>query len=187
MAEITPYCVRYATLADNVLLAKIGAQTFADTFAADNTPEDMRAYLAASFSPEKQASELADPNSRFLLVEEGSQTAGYARLYFGPAPAVVGGQKPMEIVRFYACRAWIGKGVGPFLMQACLNEAESAGCNVIWLDVWEKNPRAIAFYRKWGFEQVGTQAFQLGDDIQNDWLMAQSVGRVSQERETDHE
>jgi GNAT superfamily N-acetyltransferase len=179
MIEINPYRIRDATLADNVLLAEIGAQTFADTFAADNTPEDMRAYLEASFNPEKQASELADPNSRFLIVEQDGETVGYTRLNFGPAPAVIGGKKPMEIARFYSCKAWIGKGVGAVLMQACLHEAEQAACDVVWLDVWEKNPRAIAFYRKWGFEQVGTQAFQLGDDIQNDWLMARSVDRVS--------
>jgi ribosomal protein S18 acetylase RimI-like enzyme len=60
-------------------------------------------------------------------------------------------------------------------MQACLDEAKQNHCDVIWLDVWERNPRAIAFYRKWGFVQVGTQTFQLGDDLQNDWIMARSV------------
>jgi ribosomal protein S18 acetylase RimI-like enzyme len=45
------------------------------------------------------------------------------------------------------------------------------GCDTIWLDVWERNLRARAFYQKWGFIEVGTQLFQLGDDLQNDLLM----------------
>jgi len=167
-----PLKIRYATAADHILLAEVGAETFYDSFAADNTPEDMAAYLAGSFCPEKQASELADPASKFLIAELGDQTVGYARLKFGPAPAAVIAQKPMEIVRFYARKAWIGKGIGAQLMQACLDEANRSGCDVVWLDVWEKNPRAIAFYRKWGFVQVGTQIFPLGDDLQHDWLMA---------------
>lgn len=81
----------------------------------------------------------------------------------------------MEIVRIYARKEWIGRGVGAQLMKTSLREAENAGCDVVWLGVWERNLRAIAFYRKWGFEQVGTQVFQLGDDMQNDWVMVRQV------------
>jgi diamine N-acetyltransferase len=43
---------------------------------------------------------------------------------------------------------------------------------MLWLDVWERNPRGIAFYRKWGFVEVGRQAFMLGEDLQNDLMTA---------------
>jgi diamine N-acetyltransferase len=168
--------VRYASAADNILLAEMGARTFAGTFGKDNTPEDMAAYLAASFSPEKQSAELAEPGSLFLILEIDGQPAGYARLHQGPAPECIGGQKPIEIVRFYSVKEWIGRGVGRRLMQTCLDEADHQGCDVIWLDVWEKNPRAIAFYQKWGFVEAGRQTFQLGSDMQQDWLMKRAVG-----------
>lgn len=167
--------LRLATAADNELLAQLGAETFFDTFAADNTPENMAAYLAASFSPEKQAQELADPATRVLILEAHDAPAGYTRLRFGPAPEMIAGRQPVEIVRFYARRPWIGRGVGARLMQACLAEAAQAGCDTIWLDVWERNPRAIAFYERWGFQRIGRQVFQLGDDRQTDWLMARPV------------
>ena len=57
------------------------------------------------------------------------------------------------------------------MMKGCLQEAKAAECDVIWLDVWERNLRAIAFYRNWGFITVGEQAFQLGNDLQQDILM----------------
>jgi GNAT superfamily N-acetyltransferase len=171
--------IRTATAIDNMLLAEIGAQTFYDSFAAQNTPENMAAYLAGSFSPGIQEQELADPASRFLIAEMDGITVGYARLKTGEAPAVVPGQKPIEIVRFYARKPWIGRGVGAALMQACLYEAKTAGCDVIWLGVWEENPRAVAFYQKWGFNEVGKAVFQLGDDPQRDLLMAR---RIDQDR-----
>ncbi|NMB55146.1 MAG: GNAT family N-acetyltransferase [Leptolinea sp.] len=167
--------IRLANTSDDRLLAELGARTFADSFSAENTPEDMAAYLAGAFSPEKQAAELADPRSVFLIAEEDGQPVGYARLKLGPAPECVTADRPIEIVRFYAIKEMIGRGVGAALMTACLDEARDRGSDVAWLDVWEKNPRAITFYRKWGFEKVGEQDFQLGDDLQNDWLMSRKI------------
>jgi GNAT superfamily N-acetyltransferase len=169
--------VRRATDRDAELLARLGAETFSETFGPDNTPQDMAAYLTASFSPEIQAAELADASSVFLLAEAGEIAAGYVRLREGPAPPAITGSRPIEIVRFYARAPWIGRGLGAILMEACLREAERRGCGTLWLDVWEKNPRARRFYRKWGFVEVGTQPFQLGDDIQTDLLMQRPVGK----------
>jgi GNAT superfamily N-acetyltransferase len=170
-----PSNLRYGTPADNVLLSEIGAETFYETFVEQNTPENMAAYLAESFSPEKQALELNDPASKFLILEMDGQAAGYARVYFGGAPEGVISKRPMELVRIYARKAWVGKGIGAQLMQACLGEAKQAGCDVIWLGVWEMNQRAIAFYQKWGFATVGTHEFRLGDDLQHDFIMARPV------------
>ena len=89
------------------------------------------------------------------------------------------GLNPVEIARFYSAAPWIGRGVGAALMTACLREAEARACDVVWLDVWDRNARAIAFYSKWGFEVVGEADFILGDDVQHDLLMA----RVSGEEE----
>lgn len=167
--------IRKATPQDNFLLANLGARTFADSFGADNTPEDMADYLKGSFSPEKQAAELAEEGTTFLIAEIDGQPVGYTRLRQDPPPDCVTGLLPIEIVRLYAVKEWIGRGVGAALMQASLDEAARTGHDIIWLDVWEKNPRAIAFYQKWGFQKVGEQGFQLGSDLQNDWIMARQV------------
>lgn len=153
----------------------MGRRTFYETFAADNTPENMAAYLAASFGPDIQAAELADPAACFLMAEIDHSPVGYASLYAGEPPAGVSGTRPIELVRIYALKEWLGHGVGAALMQACLAEAGKRGHDTIWLGVWEHNPRAQAFYRKWGFVEVGTQVFQLGDDPQRDLLMQRNV------------
>ena len=174
-AEVT---VRHGTADDDVLLAELGARTFRDTFAADNTPEDMVTYLAAAFTRERQASELADPSSSFLIAEIGGVAVGYARLKDGEHPACVTGPRPIELARIYAEKSRLGHGVGAALLQACLDEATRRGHGAVWLGVWERNARARAFYEKWGFVEVGTQVFQLGRDRQNDIVM-QRVGTAS--------
>ena len=65
--------IRHATAADAALLAELGARTFAETFAADNRPEDMAAYLASAFSVEQTAAELSDPRATWLLAEIGGR------------------------------------------------------------------------------------------------------------------
>jgi diamine N-acetyltransferase len=153
------------------LLAELGARTFAETFAADNTAEDMAAYIAASFGLAQQTAELDDLESIFLIAEVGGVAAGYAKLHPGEPPPGVEGERPIELVRLYVLREWIGRGVGQVLIRACLDEARQAAYQTIWLGVWERNARAQAFYHKWNFRVVGEHVFQLGSDPQRDLLM----------------
>ena len=118
---------------------------------------------------------MADPASTFLIAEVDGVAAGYARLHAGePAEGIEGG-RPIELVRLYAFREWHGRGIGEALMRACLNAAREAGYETIWLGVWEKNARALAFYRKWDFRAVGEHVFQLGSDAQTDILMERAI------------
>jgi ribosomal protein S18 acetylase RimI-like enzyme len=167
--------IRRGKLRDAGLLAELGARTFSETFAADNSPKNMAAYLSSAFSPAQQAAELADPRSTFHIAETNGVAVGYAMIRPGNVPESVTGDKPIELVRLYVSRESLGSGVGAALMQACIGDAKQRGYETLWLGVWEHNPRARAFYRKWNFHQVGTHVFQLGDDPQTDILMQRSI------------
>ena len=167
--------IRRAAIADAKLLAELGARTFAETFAEENTPDDMAAYMAASFSVERLTAELTDPLSTFFIAEVDGSAAGYAKIHSGEAPGNVEGQKPVELVRLYVAQAWLGRGVGQALMQRCIDEAREMGFQTIWLGVWERNHRAQAFYRKWNFHEVGEHIFQLGSDPQRDIVMQRAI------------
>ena len=176
----TACSIRAATQQDAALLASLGERAFTETFAKDNNPEDLVAYLSQSFSLEKQTEELALPGSCFLILEIDGAPAGFARLQdyasdsrLSESPRWSG--HPMELVRFYLLQAWTGRRLGDGLMQACLDQARAQGVDVLWLGVWEHNPRAIAFYQRWGFEKAGTHHFQLGQDLQTDWVMARRM------------
>ena len=167
----TPITIRQAGVEDHQRIAALGRQTFVDSFAADNRPEDMATYLEKAFSPSIQAAELAAPSSRFLIAETGGIPVGYARLVEISAPPCIQAKKPIQLARLYARKAWIGSGVGAALMTACIDEATGWECDGIWLGVWGRNARAIRFYRKWGFVQMGTQPFVLGNDRQTDLIL----------------
>jgi ribosomal protein S18 acetylase RimI-like enzyme len=163
--------IRRANSSEAELLADLGARTFTEAFAAENTPENMTAYLAQAFTTARLADELADPKATFLLALVEGEAAGYARLYQGDSPHCVTGERPVELARIYVLQRWLGSGVGRALMQRCVDEARASGSGVLWLGVWQRNVRALAFYRKWGFTTVGEQVFKLGADDQTDWVM----------------
>jgi diamine N-acetyltransferase len=175
MSEKVMPSIRLATAADAGLLAELGASTFYDTFIADTTPEDMAAYLSASFSPALQAQEIADADTTFFIAEIAGIAAGYAKLQSSAAPSCVTGDQPVELCRLYVASGLIGSGVGAALMQACIGEAESAGSETMWLGVWEHNERAQKFYKRWGFEVVGEHIFQLSSDAQRDLVMQRKI------------
>jgi ribosomal protein S18 acetylase RimI-like enzyme len=167
--------IRLANLDDASLLASLGARTFSETFAADNSDADMDAYLSAAFSEEQQTAELVDPTSTFYIAENDGVAVGYAMLRSGSVLDSITNDRPIELVRLYVSQEQIGQGVGAALMQACIDEAGRQGSRTLWLGVWENNHRAQAFYRRWEFHEVGTHIFQLGNDPQTDILMERSI------------
>jgi GNAT superfamily N-acetyltransferase len=83
----------------------LAARCFHDTYAADNRPEDLWAYITAHFHPAQQQAELADPALRTWLAEEGDRLAGFAQLAWGgELPAAVTQERPVALHRFYVTR-----------------------------------------------------------------------------------
>ena len=167
--------VRVATVEDAERVSDFAARSFSETFAADNTPEDMAMYLEGTFTPERLRCELGDPGQIVLLLEAGAAVIAYAHLTWTPAAKGVTGEAPVELARFYVDRAWHGRGVAQRLMRHVLDAAARDGAGTLWLGVWERNPRAIAFYRKHGFVDVGSHSFVLGRDVQTDRIMQRPV------------
>lgn len=167
--------IRRATPADAAALSAFARDIFRATFAPDNQPGDVESYVVEVFSPAQQEREIRDPDSLVLLVETDGSIAGYAHLVRA-GTAEVEATRPVELRRFYIAQHLQGTGAAHRLMERVLDESRATGGDVLWLGVWERNPRAIAFYRRKGFERVGEHHFQLGSDLQLDWLMARAIG-----------
>ncbi len=169
--------IREATDADARLLTDLSYTTFWDAFAhhPKNAPDDLAHYMRQAFNIEQITQELADPMSTFLVAEIDGKPVGYAKLIVGSIEDGVTAKRPIELSRLYSQQEYIGKGVGQNLMDACFDFAAARGHDVMWLGVWEFNPRAQRFYEKNGFRLVGRHVFQLGSDPQIDLLMQREI------------
>ncbi len=163
--------IRRALPADLECLQQISRQTFTETFAGQNTPEDMEKYLAEDLSSQRLGAELADPDSAFYFAQRDNRTIGYLKLNTGAAQTEPQDAGALEIERIYVLRELHGLKAGQLLYEKALEIARQRNSPYIWLGVWEENPRAIAFYRKNGFLEFDKHIFRLGDDFQTDILM----------------
>ena len=167
--------IRTATHEDAPALAQLAEATFRDTFAASNSAENMDAHCRASYGAAQQAREIADASMQTWVAEHDGALVAYAQLRFGAVPACVAGRAPGEIHRLYVHRDWHGRGLAQRLMDTGLAALRARGADVAWLGVWEHNPRAIAFYRKFHFTAVGDHIFPVGDDPQRDVVMMRAM------------
>ena len=159
--------LRRATSADAEMLSRFAAHSFRETFGPDNDPSNMAAYLQDAYSPAIQAAEIGDSATTVILaVEEGAtegSLAGYAHL--------VTHDTETQLKRLYVDVPWKGQGLSRRLMDDVVAECRRRGAKRLWLTVWERNARAIAFYEKMGFRRSGTEVFWLGQDAQTDHVM----------------
>lgn len=167
--------IRYAIKDDAVLIADISRQTFYDTFAPDNTEEDMNKFLSEQFTKGRLMLEVGAPENIFFLASVNNSIAGYVKLREGKLPGESKRVRALEIARLYVLKEFIGKGVGAALMKESIAIATQKGNRVVWLGVWEKNSKAIEFYTRWGFQKFGECDFLLGNDLQTDWLMKKGL------------
>ena len=166
--------IRRATAADAAPLAELAAKIFFDTFADSTPPDDMTAFLASAYGEERQRREIEDPSIVTLVAEEEG-LIGYAQVQRGEAPSCVTGPSPVEVMRFYVEKTHHGRGVAHRLMAEVERVARQWQARTLWLGVWERNDRAMAFYAKYGFRQVGSKPFAVGTDVQTDLILESPV------------
>jgi ribosomal protein S18 acetylase RimI-like enzyme len=175
MTTRTSILIRRGNPADAAALAAFGRRTFAETFGPDNEPQNLAAYLEANYGIEQQERELSSPDGLTLLAEAKGRLVGFAQVRRNKPPAGIAINSPVELWRIYVDRPWQGRGLAQRLLDALLAAAEELGGRTVWLSVWERNPRAIAFYAKHGFRDAGTTDFWIGSDRQRDRVMVKDL------------
>ncbi|GAA4461617.1 GNAT family N-acetyltransferase [Nibrella saemangeumensis] len=165
--------IRQAEPADAERLTGLAIDTMREAFGPPHNPAELvDAYIRQTYSVPVMQQELADSRSTYLLMETpAGEDIGYARLYRHAPPRRMRERRALEIQRIYLREAYLGQGLGRQLMNHCLAQARAEGYKAVWLGVWERNERGLAFYRKIGFEPFGWHYFQFGTERQRDyWL-----------------
>ena len=166
---------RECTLEDLEILQAFSRRLFFETFADMNTPENMAVYLDKAFAAEKIRAELSDENSVFYFLYRGGKLAGYLKLNEAPAQTDIHDEQSLEIERIYVSKEFQGEGLGRCLMEKAVSTAIRRKKKYVWLGVWEKNEKALRFYKRNGFYQIGTHSFVMGDDEQTDYIMRKDL------------
>jgi len=170
MLEIPSIQVLHCSWKHHALLAEIGGNTFYETFANDNSEADMQAYIDKTYNLKQVAENLLNPSIIYFVAYGLNQVLGYIKLIENSNAAGLNG-KAMELEKIYVRKQAHGSQVASMLMQQAIDLAKEKGYEHLFLGVWQDNERALAFYKKFGFNIFNTRQFNLGERICDDYLL----------------
>jgi GNAT superfamily N-acetyltransferase len=176
--------VRLAERDDAESLALFARQAFRDAYRLIDDPADIEDYVTRHFTSDTFACIVEDARSTVLVAEVNHELTGYAHVMRSVPPPCVNGPKPIELARLYLWHESIGIGYGATLLRAVLTEARRQQCETIWLAVYDRNERARAFYKRWGFADVGTKDFLFGGRTYADPVMSAPVRDDALQKDT---
>ncbi|PCE66518.1 GNAT family N-acetyltransferase [Sediminicola luteus] len=155
--------IKPATENEAPLIALLGRVTFDDTFGhLFSAPEDVLEYLERTFSVTKITNSIKKSNNRFWLAWGGGLPVGYAKLKLHSDSGFGSSGTEAQLQKIYVLQDFLGQGIGEALQQAVFDRATAEQRPQLWLSVLESNQRAIGFYKKHGFEKIGSHTFSIG-------------------------
>ncbi len=158
------------------MLSLIGAATFLEAFAGVIAPADILAHVGGPHGQAQYDRLLADPDTRCWLAElpETGSPVGY-QILTGPDLPVDLTPQDIELKRIYAFATQHGSGLARCMLETAIDAARDMGRTRMLLGVYAQNLRAIAFYRKMGFETIGERVFTVGAQDFQDLVMARGI------------
>ena len=166
---------RLCTEKDLAPLCDLSRKTFLSAFKHLNSAENMLAYLDKAYCPEQLLRELNNPYSVFYFAFDGETPIGYIKVNEAPAQTDIYDEASLELERIYLLREFQGLGLGKELLEKAISIGKQKKKRYMWLGVWDKNIKAIAFYQENGFVVVGEHPFVMGNDRQNDFIMRREL------------
>lgn len=163
--------IQQAKPGEELTLLDMARQTFQETYGEFNDPLNMEIYLQEQFSESIIRKELEDPHARYFIASLDGKSVGFVKLRNDRKAKSLEKNRTIEIQRIYVLKEYQGYQIGKALMDFVKKMAREERYQNIWLQVWQKNQRALRFYQTAGFVVFDTTTFQLGKDIQADFLM----------------
>ena len=156
-------------------LQEVSIQTFTETFKDNNSEKSLNDYLNTAYELTKLEKELENPHSEFYFAYFNNELAGYLKINTNDAQSEKMGENALEVERIYIKKSFKRRGIGRHLIETAEQLAKKYQKNLMWLGVWEYNPKAIAFYETLGFKVIGAHSFFMGEEEQTDLIMSKQL------------
>ncbi|MBY5441628.1 GNAT family N-acetyltransferase [Rhizobium leguminosarum] len=160
------FVIRRACQSDAVALSNFAARLFRATYSSNTAAADLDAYIYKNFNRERQEAEIVDLSAAVFLATIDDLIIGFAQVVVGSTES-----RSALLNRICIDAEWRGSGLANDLLDTVVSESAQRGVTRLELTVFERNARAIAFYKRAGFAATGSTTFAVGDDLQTDVVM----------------
>ena len=152
--------IQIAKEADTEILALLGRVTWAESHGHYiNDKNDIVKYLNKNFSVSKMKQDINNAKNLFYIVYVDDLPAGYAKLVVNEKQENVESQNIIRLERIFIQNEFIPLKIGQQLLNFVEEKAKELQLDTMWLTVYIKNKRAIRFYERNEFKDVGKLTF----------------------------
>ncbi|WOG25697.1 GNAT family N-acetyltransferase [Endozoicomonas sp. 8E] len=166
--------IRIAETKDSSDIAALSIQVWLDTYAKQGIRKSISQYVLREFTEKNIERKLSSENQACFVAIEDGHLVGYLSLNVSAECPATGDEKP-ELDRLYIQESFTGKGVGSKLLQAALTFCSSVGLEQLWLTVFHENTRALKFYEKHGFKEIGLTYFEFENEKHENYVLCTSI------------
>lgn len=161
--------IKIAKEADTEVLALLGRITWAESHGHYiDDKNNLLKYLNKSFSVSRTKQEINNPKNLFYIIYVDDLPVGYAKLIVNEKQENVASQNNCRLERIFIQNEFIPLKIGQQLLNFVEEKAKELQLDTMWLSVYIKNKRAIRFYERNEFKNVGELNFIVsGKDYEN--------------------
>lgn len=152
--------IKKATVKDVISLALLARVTFREAFGhlfTDN--QNLIDYFAKSFSIQALTKKLKDENNIYWIAYIDDLPVGYAKLIKNSPSKFISDKKVSELQRIYVLNDFLNRKIGHLLQNKVFEEVKGINSNYLWLSVYVDNTKAIRFYKRYSYEELGSHTF----------------------------
>lgn len=161
--------IRIATETDTDVLALLGSVTWNESHGEYiEDKNNLIKYLDENFSISKTRQNVLDPKNLFYIMYVDELLVGYAKLILNEEQECVVSQNNCRLERIFIKNEFLPLKLGQQLLIYVEEKAKELKIDTMWLSVYIKNKRAIRFYERNEFKNVGALNFMVsGKEYEN--------------------
>lgn len=157
--------IREATIDDAQFIALLARITFDESFGhLFRDRQDLLTYFEKTFSVQKVKSSIEKENNIFWIAFVDNLPVAYAKLKLHSPNEFLKKEATAQLQKIYVLKDFLSQKIGLHLQMRMLDKAKEYDKKHIWLSVLHSNERAINFYIKNDFKQVGKHSFSIGQE-----------------------
>jgi GNAT superfamily N-acetyltransferase len=170
------FSFRKAVRADALCIGVLGMQVFLDTYATEGIRPSLAREVLQSLAPQVVGEIVGKAGHTFIVAEANGHLVGFAHLTERADHELVPSPEASELNRLYVQERFIRRGLGRALLAQAEAAALASGASVLWLAAWVANARALAFYSRQGYEQLGSTLFEFQGEQYENRVFAKTLG-----------
>ncbi|MCL7754399.1 GNAT family N-acetyltransferase [Polaribacter sp. Z022] len=168
--------IRRATVSDATYIALLGRITYTEShgdYIEDK--QNLLDFYNTHYSVAQIKKELNDENNVFWIVFSNDLPIGFAKLCLNENHENKTDTKYCKLQRLYILNDFISLKIGSQLQEKILQKATELNFKTIWLTAYYKNTKGIKFYKKYGFKEIGSIDFYVGETNYENLIFAKEL------------